>query len=123
MIKMNVDTITRVLNVYRRCLELDKEYEGLNITGKFEEAIRYATRYGDPDGRGEQNVTLTLEFLDPSNGILEPKHFNFWCSLRQESSGKEIYGMMMHYHNGGRGNIWDSVEIDPEKGPHWSFHS
>jgi len=120
MVKMTAGTMTRVLRVYRKCLELDSEH-GTDLTEKFETAMRRVAGYADQFEEGSNNVVLSPQH-PAEGGELEPKHFNFWCSLRRGVSTEESFGMMMFFHNGAKG-LGDPVELSPEAGPHWSLHS
>lgn len=122
MIKMTKDTVLRVLRVYKKCLDLDVEHPGCDLSKKFEDALAYAASYADHEEKGESNIVFSPEYTDPQDGVLQPKHFHFWCSLRR-GSASESFGMMMHFHNGGTPEFGEPVELAPEVGPHWSFHS
>lgn len=123
MIKMTADTMMRVLHVYKRCLELDVEQPGFRMAKKFEEAMAYVSNYADQEGKGVSNIVFTPEYTDPKDGEMRPQHFNFWCSLRRGEAAEESFGMMMHFHNGGAPKFGEPVELTPEAGPHWGFHS
>lgn len=109
--------------VRAKCVELDKEHEGLELEKKFEEALDYAARYRDPELNGKSsNVVTPLDRWWDGEEELDPRHFNFWVSVNNPD-GEQVIGMAIHYHNGGPPGLGDSIEIAPPKGPHWSFHS
>jgi hypothetical protein len=124
MLKMDETTEKQVAAVRKKCEELDKEHEGIDLVKKLEKALDYAAKFGDGDLEGKSE-----NHLSPLDGTLRDgdeltiSHFNFWVSAQRPGGSQPWFGMAMHYHNGGQGNPWDSVELCPERGPHWSFHS
>jgi len=123
MLKMEERVKAQVDAVRAKCLELDKEHEGIELVKKFDEALEYAKTYRDPENLGKSHNHLSpLDRWWDGKEELDPRHFNFWVSV-QNPDGTQVIGMAMHYHNGGPPGLGDSIEIAPPKGPHWSFHS
>ena len=123
MLRMEERVKVQVDAVRAKCVELDKEHEGVELVKKFDEALEYAKTYRDPENLGESyNHLSPLDKWWDGKSELDPRHFNFWVSVRNPRSGTQLIGMAMHYHSGSP-QLGDSVEIDPPAGPHWSFHS
>lgn len=123
-IRMEERVKAQVEAVKAKCVELDKEHEGIELAKKFEEALDYAARYRDPELKGKSaNFITPLDRWWDGEEELDPRHFNFWVSVCNPGEEKPVIGMAMHYHNGGPPGLGDSIEINPPKGPHWSFHS
>lgn len=133
---LRVDPVTQkqLDAVKEKCVELDEEH-GTDLVKQFEESLDYCAKFGDQKLEGK-----SLNFLRPLDSVwqegdeLDISHFNFGLSaVKPDVNGEPIrddrgrldpwYFVAMHYHNGGRGLPWDSIEISPKEGPHWSFHS
>jgi hypothetical protein len=125
MLQIEEDRVKAQVEAVRaKCVELDKEHEGVELVKKFDEALDYAARYRDRELTGLSHNYLTpLDKWWDGESDLEPAHFNFWVSIHQPVwNAKPSFGMAMHYHSG-QPQLGDSVEVNPDPAPHWSLHS
>jgi len=124
MIRVDKQTQAQLDAVRKKCQELDAEHEGIELEKKLDEALEYAARFGDHDLEGKSiNILRPLDSYWSEGKELTIEHFNFGINATRPTTGESWYFVAMHYHNGGRGLPWASVEVSPQEGPHWSFHS
>ena len=82
MLEMEERVKAQVDAVKAKCVELDKEHEGIDLVTKFDEALDYAARYRDPELEGRCINTITpLDRWWDGKEELQPIHFNFWVSV------------------------------------------
>jgi len=131
MIEINEETQRQLDLVRKKCEELDVTHPGIELVDKLDKALDYAARYADKDLEGKTIAVLTpdsyLPVKLPEDFELLPRHFSFMVTLYKpgkEGNRKYWFVMGMIYHNGAGVNDGSgSVELNPEAGPHWSFHS
>ena len=103
MLDMDETTRRQVEAVKAKCVELDKQYPGIDLVKKFEEALLYAAKFGDDLLEGKSvNRLSPLDKTLKEGDELTISHFNFWVSARRPRSVQPWFGMAMHYHNGGQ---------------------
>lgn len=122
MMQVDEQTQAQLDAVRAKCLELDEEH-GTDLVKQLNEALDYVNRFGDQELEGKSiNKLRPLDSWWKEGDELTIAHFNFGFTATRPT-GENWYFVGMHYHNGGRGLPWDSIEVAPQQGPHWSFHS
>jgi hypothetical protein len=123
MLQMDAQTQGQVDAVKAKCKELDEEHPGVDLLVKFEMALDYCARYGDVNLSG-QSYNILTPFADKwrEGDELRPVHFSFWVSIprKQTLNHSGNFGFAMYFHGG---MPLEPIELEPQEGPHWAFHS
>lgn len=125
MLKLDKRALRRVLQVHRKCAEIDAKHPEAGLVEKFEQALDYLADFGDADEKGNStgrcDIIASPEYTDSEDGELHTNHFHFWCSIRPAGKTGDSGGFLMCFHS--PGPLGGPFELVTKEGPHWTFHS